>query len=149
MKMMYALCSIIALIAVSCGEEGPTDAKEKEPESPYSGYFSIADTIDFSTCALTAPLGAFINVKVEEDTIVFAGMAGAWDESEARGHGVTPERTVPINPGTGCNGYYTIEFDITYTDYDHFHGYYRVSNRYSPECGAQPCSYGYRIGGNR
>ncbi len=146
MRMFLSFLTILALLALTgCGD----DPAKPKPQPTYSGTFIIADTLSFNDCAIPAPLGYSVNVTVAGDSIVFAGFHGSWDPVEKRGQGVSPEVTVPVTPPT-CNAYYTVTFDITYTDYDHFYGTYRADYTKDPTCpNPDPCYFEYRIGGTR
>lgn len=147
------LCSLALLIVLpACFDEDPTKPADKDDDndsSPYSGSFTIADTLDYSTCAAptVGPTPVTV-VTVRDTTILFGTFAGEWDSLTLTGSGTAPEVTVPVPPY--CNAYYTVSFSITYTDLDHFYGTFDVSFRKEPECpNPDPCSYRYRIGGTR
>ncbi|NIM20781.1 MAG: hypothetical protein GTO51_11220 [Candidatus Latescibacteria bacterium] len=145
-RLIIYLVVLPLLMTASCGDD-PTEPEDSNPN--YNGIFLISDTLDYSSCSITAPLGVSVDVTVVGTTITFAGFAGIRDPVDTRGYGATPETTVPIDPNNNCFGYYSITFDITYTDVDNFYGIYHVDYRYSPECQAPDCSYEYRIGGTR
>jgi hypothetical protein len=142
---------LIVLLAAGAGCFGDDDDKgPAEPEvSDYTGSFLVADTLDYNTCMVTAPLGAVVNVVVAGDAISFAGIPESWDEQTLRGLGATAPTTVPINIQENCYGTYVASFDIRFSDPDSFVGTYAVTYTYTAGCQAPDCEYGYRIGGRR
>lgn len=141
---------LIAALVLGAGCFGDDDEDPAEPEaSIYSGSFVVADTLDYSSCPVTAPLGTIVHVTVTGDSITFAGFPGSWDAQTLRGYGVTAPATVPIDPDDDCYGTYVVTFDIRFSDPDSFFGTYAVVNTYTAGCGAAPCEYGYRIGCRR
>jgi hypothetical protein len=146
-RFLAVISAILAL--VSCSDDNPSEPEDENPPvSPYSGSFTIADTLDYNDCTAPPVYLDVVNVTVEGDSIRFAGFWGDWDEGTLTGGGVSPEVTIPIPPI--CNSYYTFSFEITYTDTDHFYGWYHLSYRKDPECpNPDPCEYQYRIGGSR
>jgi hypothetical protein len=148
MRRWMGLLVVALLLAAGCF--GDDDKDPAEPDaSPYSGSFVVADTLDYSDCAVEAPLGMIVHVTVAEDAITFAGFAGTWDAQTLRGYGVTAPATVPIDPDEDCYGTYVVTFDIRFSDPDSFTGTYAVANTYTEGCGAPDCAYAYRIGGRR
>lgn len=153
MKKLLALGLILLIALPACFDDDPSKPDKKNDDdpyvSPYSGSFTIADTLVANSCAVPAPPSAVTNVTIEDTTILFGTFGGTWDSLTLTGSGTSPEVTVPVNP-PDCYAYYTVTFSITYTDTDHFYGTYSVAYRKDPECpNPDPCSYSYRIGGSR
>lgn len=153
MKNLRAFAALAAALAVvSCFDDDPAKPKKDDDDpdvSPYSGTFAIADTIEYDDCVAPPVHLTYVNVTVEGDSISFGGFWGDWDEGALTGGGTCPEVTIPVSPPT-CYAYYTFSFEITYTDTDHFHGWYHVAYRKDAGCtNPAPCEYHYRIGGSR
>ena len=140
--------------AVTVTSDGGRDTVEvamevESAEPTYSGSFIISDTLVVgSTCSFPTSIGSTVNVTVEGDSITLATFGGTWDEAAKRGQG-SGQQTIPIGIPPGCTVTYVFTFDITYTDYDNFHGTYHVDETPSTECGSGTCWYEYRIGGTR
>lgn len=121
-------------LLIGCGED-PADPvnDDKDPVSPYSGYFLMESSLISSSCLIPVPPSAMTTVVVEGDSISFAGFPGAWDEGTLTGTGDTPEYTVPVDP-PDCYAYYTVVYEITYINADSFRGTYGANYRKDPEC---------------
>lgn len=146
-----AVC-VAALSVASCFDDEPVKPKKDDQDpvvSPYSGYFAVADTLEYGLCASPPVRLTTVHVNIEGDSIYFGGFWGDWDEATLTGGGTSPEVTIPVTVPT-CYAYYTFSFEIVYSDVDHFNGWYHVSYRKDPECpNPDPCEYRYRIGGSR
>ena len=150
-KIVYLAALAAALALISCFDDDPVKTKNDDPDpiSPYSGTFSITDTLDQNSCAVAAPIGAIVNIIVEGDSIYFGGFWGNWNEGTLTGAGISEEVTIPVDP-PDCFSHYTVTFSITYTDADTFYGTYGSSFRKDPGCtNPDPCSFLYRIRGVR
>ena len=152
MKITFVLLLTVITLVWGCSESSdPAEPKpDPKPTSPYSGTFSIADTLAWNTCAtLPIPLDPTETVTVSDTLITFAGIPGYWNESELRGQGTGAVTTVPINPGTGCYGYFTLSFDIIFTDPDSLYGFFQIDKWFEPECVTPDCFYRYTFSGTR
>ena len=117
--------------------------------SPYAGTFIITATLTFNDCDVPALIDDLYTITIEGSTFNFGEYQGTWYEETTRGFGTTPEITNPINP-PDCYGYYTVEFYVVYSDYDHFTGHFLVHYRFSEGCPySLPCSYNYDMVGTR
>jgi hypothetical protein len=149
MRTSSFILILLAFLAASGCDDNPVVPKKKSPPPPdFSGTFLMADTLVSSTCQFPVGPGTLEDVTVWGDSIKFAGFYGSWDGAAKRGQGTDGPFTVPINP-PDCWGYYTVMFDITFLDVDHFYGTWQIGYTYDVYCWTNPCSYLYKIGGTR
>ena len=147
---------VLAVISVfagmlSCFDDDPAKPSDddEDPVNPYSGTFALTSVLVSNTCAVPVPPGSMINITVEGDSMWFGTFPGEWDSLSTSGGGTSPEVTVPVIIPT-CYSYYTITYEIEFTDEDNFTGTYRSDFRKDATCpNPAPCSFTYSMTGTR
>ena len=152
MKKALILLMVLSVSLAACSDDNPTNPDDDDDieVSPYTGSFALDYEITFSTCAVPAPPGSFVNITVIGDTMItFGTIIGDWDSLATSGGGTSPETTVPVIP-PDCYAYYTVTFYVDFSDYDNFTGTYGASYTKDAACpNPEPCSFEYHITGSR
>ncbi|MBN2069966.1 MAG: hypothetical protein JW814_00805 [Candidatus Krumholzibacteriota bacterium] len=152
MKYLLIVSLVLSLSLAACFDDNPSKPKDGDEEdiSPYTGTFTLDFELLSNTCAIPAPPGNTVNITIIGDSLItFGTVAGDWDSLTTSGSGVSDETTVPVIP-PDCYSYYTVTFNITFSDLDNFTGTYGASYRKDEECpNPDPCSFEYSITGTR